>query len=64
MEAMTCEDASIYLEWNILKAMDLVAPIENKKVKNKPGNQWSTFGIKTSLSHLANFIVNTGTAKT
>ena len=43
---MTCEDASEYLERNILEAMDLAVPIETKKVKNKPENQWLTLGIK------------------
>ena len=53
METMSCEDASKYLESNIIEAMDIVAPIETKKVRNKPENQWLTLGIKTSLAYAA-----------
>ena len=53
METMNCEDASEYLERNIIEATDIVAPVETKKVRNKPENQWLTLGIKTSLAHAA-----------
>ena len=53
METITCEEASEHLERNIIEAMDKVAPVETKKVKNKPENQWLTLGIKTSLAHAA-----------
>ena len=53
METMSCEDASNYLEGKIIEAMDIVAPIETKKVRNKPENQWLTLGIKTSLAYAA-----------
>ena len=35
MEAMNCEDSSEYLESKIMEAMDIVAPMETKIVKNK-----------------------------
>ena len=53
METMNCEEASEYLERNIIEAMDIVTPVETKKVKNKPEIQWLTLGIKTSLAHAA-----------
>ena len=53
METMSCENAAKYLESNIVEAMDIVAPIETKKIRNKPENQWLTLGIKTSLAHAA-----------
>ena len=53
METMSCEDASNYLESKIIEAMDIVAPIETKKVRNKPENQWLTLGNKTSLAYAA-----------
>ena len=50
MEAMNCEDSSEYLESKIKEAMDIVAPIETKIVKNKKENQWLTAGIRISLA--------------
>ena len=35
METMSCEEASEYLERNIIEAMDIVAPVETKKVKKQ-----------------------------
>ena len=39
MEAMNCEDSAEYLESKIKEAMDIIAPIETKIVKNKKENQ-------------------------
>ena len=38
MEAMNCEEASEYLERNIIEAMDIVTPVESKKVKKSKIN--------------------------
>ena len=53
MEAMNCENSAIYLEDRIKEAMDIVAPIESKTIKNKVENQWTTLGIRTSLETAA-----------
>ena len=49
METMNCEDSAEYLESKIKEAMDIIAPIETKIVKNKKENQWLTAGIRISL---------------
>ena len=54
MVNLDCEAATNFLESKIIEALDLVAPIETKIVKEKLENQWTTTGIKISLKRSHN----------
>ena len=54
MENLDCEAATNFLETKIIEALDLVAPIQTKIVKEKLENQWTTTGIKISLKRSHN----------
>jgi len=51
MVNLDCEAATDFLETKIIEALDLVAPIQTKQIKEKLENQWTTPGIKISLKH-------------
>ena len=51
MVKMKAEEAAIFLEKVITKALDEVAPVKTKKVSTKKINQWSTIGIITSTKN-------------
>ena len=49
MEAMTLDNATAYLSERIREALDIVAPVETRKMGKKPFNQWTTAGLQVSL---------------
>ena len=49
MEAMTLDNATAYLSGRIREALDIVAPVETRKMGKKPFNQWTTAGLQVSL---------------
>ena len=48
MHKMRADEAAIFLEGKIKRALDEIAPIKTKKISIKKLNQWSTKGIRTS----------------
>ena len=54
MQNLDCKAATNFLETKIIEALDLVAPIQTKIVREKLENQRTTTGIKVSLKRAHN----------
>ena len=52
METMGLVEATEYLSSKITEILDIIAPVETKKMSKKPINKWITQGIKISLKNV------------
>ena len=51
MEHMGLNEATEFLSNKITEILDIVAPIETKKISKKPINKWITQGLKISIKN-------------